>query len=93
MSTLFSEAPVVPRATVSMIAPVRPGNSGQPGTAAPEIRCSVMAIDDAVALARSLPAVTNPNGDSFTFATGAPGQTVEIAFEMRGPMDTPPRCD
>ena len=81
VSTLYSEAAVVPRATVPMIAPpFDPATFGAPGTAAPDIRCSVLAIDDAVALARSLRAVAIPNGDSFTFATGAPGQTVEIAF-------------
>jgi hypothetical protein len=92
--TLFSESAVVPRATGSMITPpFDPATFGEPGTAAPDIRCRVMAIDDAVALARSLRAVTNPNGDSFTFATGRPGQIAEVAFELRGPMDPPPRCD
>jgi hypothetical protein len=94
VTTLSSEAAVVPRATVSMITPpFDPATFGEPETSAPDTRCRVMAIDDAVALARSLRAITNPNGDGFTFATGTPGQTVEVAFELRGPMDTPPRCD
>jgi hypothetical protein len=91
--TLFSQTAVVPRATLAMITPpFDPATFGQPETAAPEIRCRVLAIDDALALARSLRAVTVPNGDQFTFATGIPGQIVDVAFELRGPMDMPPSC-
>ena len=94
VSAVFSESAARPRAEISMIVPpFDPSAFGKPSTSAPEIRCEVLAIDDAFALARSLRAVTAPHGDSFWFATGTPGQIVEIAFDMRGPMDTPPRCD
>jgi hypothetical protein len=92
--TLFSDSTERPRADISMVRPpFDPAAFGKPSASAPEIRCKVLAIDEALALARSLRAVTAANGDNFTFATGEPGQVVEIAFELRGPMDTPPRCD
>jgi hypothetical protein len=90
----FVEAVVPPRAELSMVAPAFAADTfGKPGTAAPDVRCDVLPTDVARALARSFRAVTAPAGDAFGFATGTPGQRVEISFEMRGPMDTPPQCD
>jgi hypothetical protein len=90
----WSDVSVAPRPRLSMITPpFDPATFGAPGIAAPEIRCAVLPIDDARAVALSLRAVTAPMGERFSFAGDTPGRRVDISFELRGPMDTPPSCD